>query len=119
VIIEYPPPRSAIFCFVFLVGGGGAGGRRSARAAGALAETQPLRETQLRQLDDAVGLERGKDATNDAAAYVALYIRDADRGDRSGPGHQRDRKREGGDVAHMLFDRLLGGLPFAPHAHAV
>jgi hypothetical protein len=26
---------------------------------------------------DAVGLERGKDATNDAAAYVALYIRDA------------------------------------------
>ena len=26
---------------------------------------------------DAVGLEHGKDATNDAAAYVALYIRDA------------------------------------------
>jgi hypothetical protein len=40
------------------------------------------------------------------------------RGDGAGAGQERDRQREGGDVAHVLFDRLLGGLAFAAHAHA-
>ena len=40
------------------------------------------------------------------------------RGDGAGAGHERDRQREGGDVAHVLFDRLLGGFAFAAHAHA-
>ena len=29
-------------------------------------------------------------------------------GDGAGPGHQRNGEREGGDVAHVLLDRLLG-----------
>ena len=39
-------------------------------------------------------------------------------GDRAGTRHQRNGERESGDVAHMLFERLLGLLRLPLDAHA-
>ena len=40
------------------------------------------------------------------------------RGDGTGSRHQRDGERKRSNIAHMLLDRLFGGLTFAAHAHA-
>jgi hypothetical protein len=50
-------------------------------------------------------------------AFAAARQQDG-RSDRAGPGHQWNGERKGGDIAHVLFDGLLGLLRLALGAHA-
>ena len=68
-----------------------------------------------------IGADDGDHADQDREQHdlaAGLSGEQERRGDRARSRHQRDRERKGRDVAHLLFERVLGLLRLPLDAHA-